>query len=85
MPNCYACGKETPATEFYLLRNHLDKEERNAIWFYTCLKLSCLKALVLDKAYSGTFLLREYRTNHGRSWSFKNKQELMDFIAGLKV
>ena len=82
MPNCYACGKETPVTNFYLLRIYYDKKGKYTEWFYACPNKRHLHDVALDKAFydQTSFLLREYRGNHGRAWRFENKTELMDFI-----
>lgn len=82
MPNCYECGKETPVTQFYLLRNYRGNGEV-AVWWYAC-NLPCLKKLVRDKAIDGSFLLREYKMTCGLSWSFDTGEELRDFVDNLQ-
>ena len=81
MPSCYECGRETPVTQFYLLRNYLPDGERST-WWYGC-GLRCLKELVLKKANVGSFLLKEYETTCGRSWFFNSREELIDFVSRL--
>lgn len=82
MPNCYMCKKETPVTQFYLLKMY--KDEESAIWYYAC-GVPCLKKLVRDKAIEGSkFLIREYMTTCGKAWSFKSRGELEWFVGQLR-
>lgn len=67
-------------TNFFLLRNYQNGGE--TIWWYAC-GIRCLKHLVRDKAYSGSFLLREYCVSYGKAWTFKNKEELREFVSKL--
>ena len=81
MPNCYICTKETPVTQFYLLRVYRNQEVYS--WYYACC-IVCLKTLVRDRTQAENhFLLREYMTTCGRAWEFSSRQQLEEFVERL--